>query len=81
MSVYVDTPMDWGWKYGKSCHLIADTEEELHKFAAKIGMRRSWFQNKKDFPHYDLTVKRRATAVKLGAIEITDKELIKKIRK
>ncbi len=25
-------------------HLTADTDDELHEFAAKLGLRRSWFQ-------------------------------------
>lgn len=29
---------------GKWSHLTADTTEELHAFAAKLGLRRSWFQ-------------------------------------
>lgn len=73
MTVYVDEivkypgakpPFDKG-----SCHLTADTLDELHAFAAKIGMRRSWFQNHKLCPHYDLTPRRRAEAVRLGATE------------
>jgi Protein of unknown function (DUF4031) len=25
-------------------HLTADTQEELHEFAARLGLRREWFQ-------------------------------------
>jgi hypothetical protein len=49
--------------------MFADSEEELHEFANKIGMKSEWFQNKK-LPHYDLTVKRRQLALSLGAIEV-----------
>jgi hypothetical protein len=78
---YVDTLIDYGgWfnkRFGPSCHLLADTEEELHEMARKIGMKRSWFQSgeKSSMPHYDLVASRRASAVKLGAKEITRKEL------
>jgi hypothetical protein len=58
------------------CHLWADSPDELHEMAQRIGMRRSWFQDKKgrsrlgiDFPHYDLVPSRRARAVRLGAQE------------
>jgi hypothetical protein len=81
MSLYVDNLIDWGWKYGKSCHLIADTLEELNQFALSIGMRKEWFQqNKNNLPHYDLTEKRRKLAISKGAIEI-DKYLFVKMIK
>lgn len=72
MAVYVDALINYGWKLGPSCHMSADTLEELHLAASKIGMKRSWFQDKGDgFPHYDLVASRRAAAVKNGAIEVT----------
>jgi uncharacterized protein DUF4031 len=74
MAVYVDWLVAWGWKlHGrtvKSCHLFADTLEELHAFAETIGMKRAWFQNG-SAPHYDLTPGRREAAVKAGAVELT----------
>ncbi len=75
MAVYVDKLRDWGWRLGPSCHLVADTLEELHAFALGIGLRRSWFQDKRT-PHYDLTEKRRAAAVKAGAVELEDREFV-----
>jgi hypothetical protein len=78
LSVYVDSLMDWGWKYGKSCHLIADTTEELHTFALSIGMKKEWFmKSKNNMPHYDLTAKRRADAVSKGAIPIDKYQFVK----
>ena len=58
-----------GTRHGhRWCHLFADEAdcEELHAFAAKLGMRRSWFQG----DHYDLVPPRRARAVALGAVEV-----------
>jgi hypothetical protein len=55
--------------------LTADTEEELHDFARRIGLRREWFQsavNRRGWyrrPHYDLTGHKRFEAVAAGAIE------------
>lgn len=80
MAVYVDELRDWGWKLGPSCHLIADTNEELHEFAARIGMRMAWFQKSSSGPHYDLTASRRAAAVRLGAVEITSREMVAKLK-
>lgn len=50
------------------CHLFATDadSEELHAFARKIGLRRSWFQG----DHYDLTPGRRRDAVAAGAIQV-----------
>jgi hypothetical protein len=45
--------------------------EELHLMAEKIGMRREWFQNHADHPHYDLTASRRVKAIANGA-EVVD---------
>lgn len=33
MAVYVDSLVNYGWKYGPSCHMMADTLEELHEMA------------------------------------------------
>lgn len=78
--IYVDALINWGWRLGPSCHLIADTLEELHEFAKSIGMRRAWFQDHGRLPHYDLTAARREKAVKLGAIELDRAGFVKKIK-
>ncbi len=39
--------------YFDGVHLVADTLEELHTFAADIGIKRCWFHNNKKHPHYD----------------------------
>ena len=84
MSVYVDSMMPVlihkNWKFPRACHLVADTVEELHSFAASLGLKRSWFQNK-TMPHYDLTSNKRRLAVKLGAVEVGAKEFIRLLRK
>ena len=72
--VYVDMLMNHGWILRghnvKSCHMTADTPEELHLMASKIGMKKSWYQPK-SLPHYDLVKSRRDRALELGAVEIT----------
>lgn len=76
MTVYVDELKEYPLGTVKGaprarywCHMWADDVEELHEFAAKIGMRREWFQDHRVIPHYDLVKLRRAFAVKLGAVE------------
>jgi uncharacterized protein DUF4031 len=54
------------------CHLVSDTDyDELHAFAAKLGIPRSRFQG----DHYDLPTHLRERAVELGAPEVTAREL------
>lgn len=76
---YVDSLRNYGWQLGESCHLIADTVEELHDFAARLGMRRSWFQAR-SFPHYDLTERRRTKALELGARSLGRADFVAKLR-
>jgi hypothetical protein len=73
VTVYVDHAFaagDWGrWTGGG--HLQADTLDELHAFAARLGLRREWFQSRLGRPendHYDLTRGGRGLALELGAI-------------
>ncbi len=76
MAVYVDEPI-WEWRGRRWCHLTADTEEELHAFAAMLGLERSRFQTKPERPwvdHYDIPDDKRDEAVALGAVELTFKE-------
>jgi hypothetical protein len=80
MSVYVDNariPATVGRITGRWSHLSADTREELHAFAARIGLRRAWFQDK-PHPcggpglhwHYDVTDSKRRAALAAGATDI-----------
>jgi hypothetical protein len=55
------------------CHMAVDGEfEELHAFAAALGIPRSRFQG----DHYDLPPWLRARAVALGAQEVSTGELL-----
>lgn len=80
MSVYVDPLFEYGgsrsFRWRVSCHMYADTPEELHAMARAIGMQRAWFQDKERLAHYDLVGTKRAQAVRLGAIEHTHEERI-----
>lgn len=72
MAVYVD---DMRACYGRMvmCHMIADSDAELHAMADKIGVSRRWWQSpeKTSGSHYDIALSKRALAVAAGAIEIT----------
>lgn len=74
MAVYVDDmrmPARVGRIEGRWSHLMADSDDELHAFAASIGLRRSWAQYAGTWKsHYDVTDSKRAQAIRAGAIEI-----------
>jgi hypothetical protein len=54
------------------CHMVSDADfEELHAFAARIGIPRERFQR----DHYDLHPELRALAVVQGAQEVSIFEL------
>ena len=75
MTVYLDDwrqPAHLGPVRDRWSHLVADDEDELHAFAARLGMRRSWFQYKDSRPHhahYDVPERARADAVARGACD------------
>ncbi len=67
--------------YTDGVHLMADSLEELHRFAAKLHLRRQWFQDHPRHPHYDLTTRRMGKrAVAEGAQLVTTRELIEIMR-
>ena len=76
MTVFVDGARN-GFGRMVMCHMLADTPDELHAMADAIGMKRQWYQSpdKASFPHYDLSLTRRALAVAKGAKEVTRQEL------
>lgn len=76
MAVYVDEAI-WPWRGKKWAHLMADDLDELHRFAASIGLQRSWFQNTGDHPHYDVTEGYRKRAIVNGAIAVTGLEMVR----
>jgi hypothetical protein len=85
MAVYVDEllgclprPM-WPWK--TACHMFADEETELHVFAARIGLKRNWFQQHPVISHYDLTPNKRQQAIRAGAIAVTRQEVYNRMQR
>jgi hypothetical protein len=71
-------PIDDRWS-----HLVADTEEELHAFAAVMGIRRAACQVRSGRPHhahYDIPERARSEAIALGAVPVTWRELGRMLR-
>jgi Protein of unknown function (DUF4031) len=75
--VYVDDAI-WNWQGLKWCHLLADDIDELHGFAARLGISRASYQGppKTTAPHYDLTGFERARALALGAKPCSRQEIV-----
>jgi len=73
---------------------MADDREELHAFAERLGLRRSYFQEPRGLLgrpvvpsslaaqmwHYDVTEGKRQQAIRLGAESVTWRESIDIIR-
>lgn len=74
MTVYVDdmrVSARVGRLSARWSHLMADTDEELHEFAARLGLRRSWHQKPgTPISHCDVTDSKRDEALRLGAVPI-----------
>jgi hypothetical protein len=80
MAVYVDNErIEWRGKLW--CHLVADSLDELHAFAARIGLRRNWFQGRASYPHYDVTTEVRERALHAGALASRKREVLIAARK
>lgn len=81
MTVYVDdmrAPFRPGHRPGRTyvmCHMVADTEAELHAMADRIGVARRWYQG----DHYDVTQTKRAEAIKAGARAIPLRQLARMV--
>lgn len=75
MAVYVDNMRA---SYGRMtmCHMVADSTDELLAMADSIGVDRKWIQHAGTHrEHFDIALGKRAAAVRLGAKEITLKQL------
>lgn len=79
MAVYVDGAF-LPYRRMLMCHMLADTIEELHAMADKIGIARRHFQEDSSAPHYDICKSKRALAVRHGAVEIDRQKLVQLIR-
>jgi len=79
--VYVDD-MRAGFGRMIMCHMVADTRVELLEMADRIGVDRKWIR-KAGTPkeHFDICLSKRAVAIRLGAVGITQRELALRICK
>jgi hypothetical protein len=79
MAVLVDPLREYpdaGLPWTHWCHMVSDADfDELHAFAARLGIPRRRFQA----DHYDLHPALRARAVALGATEVRTGELVQRM--
>lgn len=84
MPVYVDDLMNYPTEksmFKRSCHMIANSEEDLVAFGERIGLKRAWLQDAGTYrAHFDLTPGMRIKAVKAGAVEVTCMRLVEILR-
>jgi hypothetical protein len=77
MAVYVERNAFRGML---TCHMLADTAEELHAMADCIGLKRAWFQNHRT-PHYDVCRTKRLAAIKATILAVNGFSLLSQSRK
>lgn len=84
MSVYVDKATN-GYGRMVMSHMIADTPDELHATADRIGVHRRWFQDPKKMnvstPHYDIAQSKRVLAIAAGAIVCERNAFVEHVRR
>lgn len=81
MSVYVDSAFH---RYGrmKMCHMLADTSEELHAMATRIGVPRKWVQHEgTPREHYDICSSARQKALVFGAQVVDSRGIAEVLRR
>jgi hypothetical protein len=75
VAVLVD-PAVWPWRGQRWAHLVSDQSyDELHAFAARLGVPRRAFQG----DHYDIPSALREPAIALGAQAVPARELLSRL--
>ena len=76
MALLVDEA-HWPWRDRMWCHLVSDTSlEELHVFAAHLGLPERGFQG----DHYDVPDELRGQAIEQGALEVSSRQIVLALR-
>lgn len=76
MAILVDDAV-WPFRGDRWAHLVSDVSyDELHAFATRLGIPRRAFQG----DHYDVPRRVREEAVELGALPVSSRELVVRLR-
>ena len=58
-------------------HLVSDRDyDELHEFAQRLGIPRRGFHG----DHYDVPTEWRERAIEMGAVSVSSRELLRRLR-
>jgi hypothetical protein len=75
VTILVDAAV-WPFRGRLWAHLISDESyDELHDFAARLGMPRRAFQG----DHYDVPAELREQALRLGACSVPAREIVRRL--
>lgn len=76
MAILVDDPL-W-WRHERHwCHMVSDESlDELHLFAAALGVPERGFHR----DHYDIPHSLRDVALEMGAVAVSSRELVRRLR-
>ena len=67
----------WPWRGRYWAHLVSDhSYDELHLFASRLGLPRRVFQG----DHYDVPADYRDRAIELGAVSVSSRQLVRRLR-
>jgi hypothetical protein len=76
MTILVDHAI-WPWRGRRWAHLVSDISyEELHVFAARLGIPQRAFQG----DHYDVPAELRVVAISYGAVVVDGRVLVRRLR-
>jgi hypothetical protein len=76
VAILIDEPL-WWHRGQRWCHLVSDESyDELHEFAERCGIPRRGFQG----DHYDVPEEYRAGVVAAGAVEMSSRELLGRLK-
>ena len=88
MTIYVDPLKHWGFtlkgKARQTCHMVADTDAELHRMARRMGVNPAWYRRGEDSNqyrrHYEITAPFRHIVIRNGATPVSHQQLADMIR-
>lgn len=66
-------PKKPSWRYAKAAHLWSASSSALEAFARQLKLSKGWRHGS----HYDVTENKRRQALALGAVSVTNRELVR----